>query len=247
MFDIKGAARYTNSEIKTQWTSTARLNYGAIITEQHGFRTNTDLLEFNSKYNKVIKEKIDFSSVFYMKNQIAHGFKYPNDSVVVSNFLNPGTFTVGLGFEYKPFKNTSINFSMLSYKNTFVLDTANIDQTTHGIASDKRAKQEMGGQIVILNKTSILRDLKISNSVRLFSNYLNKPQNIDVDWEINFEQRISWYFSVVLNLHMIYDDDIRFPVLDDSGQPVLLPDGSAKKTPKLQFKQFLGLSFQFSF
>ena len=247
LLDINVGATYTNNEAKTQWTNTARWNLGTIYTEQYGLRTNTDLLEFNSKYNKVISEKLDFSTVFYMKNQIARHYNYPNDSVVVSKFLNPGTFTIGLGVEYKPFKNTSLNFSPLSYKNTFVLDTANIDQTAHGIEADKRARQEMGSQLVIKNKTTILSDLTIANSLRLFSGYLNKPQNIDVDWEIDFEQKINWYLSAVLKFHMIYDDDIRFAVLDENGQPVLLPDGSVYKIPKLQFKQFLGLSFQFSF
>ena len=100
---------------------------------------------------------------------------------------------------------------------------------------------------MILNNVNILKDLKITNTVRLFSGYLNKPQNIDVDWEINLEQKINWYSSVTLNLHMIYDDDVRFPVLDENGLPVLEPDGSEKRVPKLQFKQFLGLSFLFSF
>jgi hypothetical protein len=247
LLDVNVGALYTNTEAKTQWTNTARWNFGTIITDQHGLRTNADLLEFNSKYNKVIKKKVDFSAVFYMKNQIARGYNYPNDSVVVSKFLNPGTFTIGLGIEYKPFKNTTLNFSPLSYKNTFVLDTANIDQTIHGVPADKRARQEMGGQLVILNKIDVLKDLKISNTVRLFSGYLNNPLNLDVDWEINLEQKINWYSSVTLNLHMIYDDDVRFPVLDENGQPILLPDGSTYKVPKLQFKQFLGLSFLFSF
>jgi hypothetical protein len=247
LLDVNVGAIYTNTEAKIQWTNTARWNLGSIITEQYGLRTNADLLEFNSKYNKVIRKKIDFSTVFYMKNQIARGYNYPNDSVVVSKFLNPGTFTIGLGVEYKPFKHTTLNFSPLSYRNTFVLDTANIDQTIHGIKADQRARQEMGGQLVILNKANILKDLKITNTVRLFSSYLNKPQNIDVDWEINLEQKINWYSSVTLNLHMIYDDDVRFPQLDENGQPVLLPDGSVYKVPRLQFKQFLGLSFLFSF
>ena len=247
ILDINGTAKYTNKEAKTEWTNSGRLKYGSIITEENGIRTNTDLLEFNSQYNKVIRKKVDFSSVFYMKNQIARGYKYPNDSVVVSKFLNPATFTVGAGLEYKPFKKTTLNYSILSYKNTFVLDTANIDQTAHGIAADKRAKQEMGGQLVIKNSMTILEDLNMTNSIRLFSNYLDKPGNVDVDWEINLDKRINWFFTIKLNLHMIYDDNIRFPVLDENDQPVILPDGSKKKVPKLQFKQFLGLTLAFKF
>ncbi len=247
MLDIKGEAKYTNKEAETEWTNNARLKYGSIITEEHGLRTNTDMLEFNSQYNKVIREKIDFSTVFYMKNQLARGYNYPNDSVVVSKFLNPTTFTLGVGVEYKPFKKTMLNFSPLSYKNTFVLDTAGIDQTNHGIDADKKARQEMGGQLLIKNKISVWDGLNISNSLRLFSNYFDNPQNIDVDWEMSLDKRINWYFSVSLNLHLIYDDNIRFPVMDDNGDPVLLPDGSKKKVPKMQFKEFVGLTFAFKF
>ena len=245
MIDIQGSAKYTDTESKKQWVNSARLKYGSIITQETGLRTNTDMLEFNSQYNKALKEKIDLSAIFYMKNQVAKGYKYPNDSVVVSKFLNPGTFTIGVGFEYKGLKNTSLNFSALSYKNTFVLDTAHIDQTKHGIDIHKRARQEMGGQLMIKNNTTITDNLKVSNSIRLFSGYMNKPENIDVDWEINFDVRLNWYFNIALNLHMIYDDDIRFPVMDKNDKPIKLPDGSIKKSAKLQFKQFLGLTFSF--
>jgi len=247
VLDIKGLAKYTNNESKTSWTNNGRLKYGSIITGEYGLRTNTDMLEFNSQYNKELRDKMDFSAVFYMKNQLARGYKYPNDSVVVSKFLNPMTFTLGMGVEYKPFKKTQINFSALSYKNTLVLDTANIDQTNHGVAADKRVRQEMGGQLTIKNSLTVLDDLNISNSVRLFSNYFNKPQNVDVDWEISLDKRINWYASISLNMHFIYDDDIRFPVLDDNDEPVLLPDGSPKKSPKLQFKEFVGLTFSLAF
>ena len=205
-----------------------RLQYANIISEENGLRTNTDMLELNSQYNKVLKEKFDFSALFYFKTQIARGYNYPNDSVVISKFLNPGTFTIGMGVEYSPFKNTTINFSALSYKNTFVLDTASIDQTAHGIAADRQARQEIGGQLLLKNKLNLLDDLNIANTLRLFSNYHDHPENVDVDWEINLDKRINWYFSIVLNLHLIYDDDIRFPVLNANDQPVTLPDGTLR-------------------
>jgi hypothetical protein len=247
MLDIKGEAAYHDKATKTEWKNDGRIKYGSIITAENGLRTNTDMLEVNSQFNRTISKQVDFSAIFYTKHQLARGYNYPNDSVVVSRFLNPGTFTIGVGVEYKPFKNTEINFSPLSYKNTFVLDTAEIDQTNHGIEPDKRARQEMGGQLRVKNKLEILEGLNISNSLRLFSNYFDQPQNVDVDWEITLEKRISWYASVALNLHMIYDDNIRFPVLGDDGVPLKLPDGSIRKAPKLQFKEFIGLTFALKF
>ncbi|TVQ95070.1 MAG: DUF3078 domain-containing protein, partial [Bacteroidetes bacterium] len=240
MLDIRGRADYTKRATKEQWTNSGRLRYGTVRTKEHGFRTNADMIELNSQYNRVLREKLDFSTSFYGKTQVARGYNYPNDSVAVSKFLNPGTFTIGVGVEYKPFKDTRINFSPLSYRNTFVLDTAAINQTAHGIESGKRARQEMGGQLVIRNSFSIMDGLDVTNAIRLFSSYLDKPQNVDVDWEMGLEKEINWYFTIRLNLHLIYDDDIKFPVLDNAGEPVLLPDGTPRKAAKPQFNQFLG-------
>ena len=243
LIDVNGQAKYTNERDKTEWTNNIRFKYGSVLSEEHGVRKNTDILQFDSKFNKSFRKKVAYSSTFHWKDQIADGYSYPNDSVVVSKFLNPSTFTVGLGLEYKPAKKSTINFSVISYKNTFVLDTAQIDQTIHGIDKNQRARQEMGGQLLINSEVTVFRDLNISNSLRLFSNYLEKPQNVDVDWEINLEKQISLYFTVKLNVHMIYDDDIRLPKRDDNNNPILDPDGNEILAPMLQFKQFLGLTF----
>ncbi len=247
MADLFGRATYNNKEAKTQWINSVRLKYGTIMSEEKGFRKNHDLFEITSKFNRNAWGKIGMSASFYMKNQMAKGYDYPNDSVAVSKFLNPGTLTVGLGVEYKPFENTTINIAPLSYKTTFVLDTARIDQTRHGIDADHQAKKELGTQIVVDNKISPLKGLEVTNRLRLFSNYLNHPENIDIDWEIILEKKINWFFTIRLDLHLIYDDDILFTVYDDADQPVILPDGSEKEVAKAQFKEFLGLSLQFKF
>ncbi len=247
VLDLLGESTYNNKEAKTQWISSMRLNFGSIRTKENGFRKNQDLLEINSKYNRNAWGKIGMSASFYMKTQLANGYNYPNDSVVISKFLNPASLTVGLGFEYKPIKNTTINVAPLSYKNTFVLDTALIPQTIHGIEKGKRALQELGAQIVMNNILNPTKNLKIENRLRLFSSYLNNPQNVDVDWELILDQKINWFFTIRLNLHLIYDDDVRFPVFDSEGAPIQNPDGSGYTVAKAQFKEFIGLSMQFKF
>ena len=247
LLDIKASVNYTDNQAKTKWLNSGRLKYGSIITKENGMRTNTDLLEFNSQYNKVIKGKIDFSAVLYFKTQIAKGFKYSTDtSILISKFLNPGTFTIGLGLEYKPYKNSEINYSPLSYKNTFVLDES-ISPSTHGIPDGKKALQEMGSQLLITNKLNVLDGLGIDSKLRLFSSYFNNPQNIDVDWEVNLKRQINWYFTISANFQFIYDDDVLFTVTDKDGNNVLHSDGSVKKVPGLQFKEYMGLSFAFNF
>ena len=245
IMDMTGKATYNNKDAKTQWINVARLKFGTIWTKEKSNRVNNDQFEVESKYNRNAWSKIGMSASFYMKNQIAKGYNYPNDSVPISRFLNPGTVTIGIGAEYKPMEKTTINIAPLSYKTTFVLDTANIDQTRHGIAADKWAKREMGLQVVIDNEIKPFKDFTMTNKVRLFTNYLYKPQNVDVDWEIILEQKINWFFTIRLNLHMIYDDDVRFKVYDANNEVITLPDGSDKEVAKLQFKEFVGLTLSF--
>ena len=250
MLDINARARYTNKETKEQLTNSARLRFGTIGTIEPGFkvnniRTSTDIFEVNSQYNRRILDKFDFSSILYFKTQLAKGFRTPNFDDPVSKFLSPGAITIGSGFEYKPSDKTQLNFSVLTYRNTFVLDTVLINQTLHGVDKNKRSRQELGGQLMIRNTFKIQDNMTVTNAVRLFSSYLNNPQNVDVDWEMTIERQISYLFSIRLNIHLIYDDDIRFAVLDSAGQPVLLPDGSPRKVPRTQLNQFMGLTFSF--
>jgi hypothetical protein len=70
---------------------------------------------------------------------------------------------------------------------------------------------------------------------------------VDVDWELILDQKINWFFTIRLNLHLIYDDDVRFPVFDSEGEPIQNPDGSDYTVAKTQFREFIGLSLQFKF
>ncbi|MFO7620342.1 MAG: DUF3078 domain-containing protein [Bacteroidales bacterium] len=248
--DITWYADYNNKPLKLSSNNFARLKYGLMVTgfgENRDVRKNLDLLETNSKLNHKAFGKFDFSGIMLFKTQLAAGYNYPNDSVPVSKFLNPAILTVGLGLDYKPDKNTSINFSPFSYKGTFVPDTAGIDQTKYGIPADRRSKNEPGASFLISNKFNPRKNISVTNRLQLFTNYINNPQNIDVDWEVIISANLNWFTDVRLNTHLIFDDDTKTVVRDKEKNPVLLPDGTQKKTARIQFKELLGFSFVFRF
>jgi hypothetical protein len=181
------------------------------------------------------------------KTQVSRGYNYPNDSVPVSKFMNPAILTLGFGLDYKPDKFTSINFSPLSYKGTFVPDTASIDQTRYGIPANRKAKHEPGASFMISNELRPVKNINIINRLQLFTNYINNPLNIDVDWETILQANLNWFTDVRLNTHLIFDDDTKTPVFDKNKNPVMGNDGLQKKTARVQFKELLGLSFIFRF
>ena len=47
----------------------------------------------------------------------------------------------------------------------------------------------------------------MENSINLYSNYLDKPGNIDIDYLMNIEMGINQYLSANLLFQAIYDDN----------------------------------------
>lgn len=237
--DITGYASYLNKPLKLSSDNFARLQFGYIASGGNPIRKNLDLLETNSKLNHKAFGKFDFSGILLFKTQIARGYTYPNDSVPVSKFMNPAILTIGFGLDYKPNKNTSLNFSPLSYKGTFVTDTARINQTKYGIAKNRKSLNEPGVSFLITNKYQLLKNISVTNRLQLFTNYIHNPQNIDIDWEMILVANLNWFTDVRFNTHLIFDDDTKTPILGADGIP--------KNTARAQFKEMLGFTFVFRF
>ncbi|MDX9773057.1 MAG: DUF3078 domain-containing protein [Bacteroidales bacterium] len=249
VLDITSALNYNNKVTNVNSATTARFALGLQASGKYGgIRKNLDILEINSKINHKAFGKFDLSGLFQFKSQFLPGYTYPTDSTsnMVSKFFNPATFILGYGLEYKPDKNTSFSFSPLSYKGTFVHDTANINQTKYGIAADRRSKNELGAYLTINSKLVLFEKVNMINKVQFFSNFLSKPQNVDIDWELITTMPLNWFTDLRVNAHLIYDDNTLLPLYQD-GEPVLGTDGEQKKVPLVQFNELLGVSFIFKF
>ncbi len=244
--DITSALNYDNKATRVNAATTARFALGMQASGKGAIKKNLDILEINSKLNHKAFGKFDLSGLFQFKTQFLPGYNYPNDSVRVSKFFNPAIFLFGYGLEYKPGKNTSISFSPISYKATFVPDTANINQTKYGVPADRRSKNELGAYLTVNSKLTLFEKVNMTNRVQLFSNFLNKPKNIDVDWEMIATIGLNWFTDLRLNIHLIYDDDTMLPVFH-KGEPVLDSEGKQRKAPMTQFNELMGVSFVFKF
>ena len=254
--DVTGYADYNNKPLKISSSNFARLKFGYLATGMQSIRKNLDLLETNSKFNHKAFGKFDFSAILLFKTQIAKGKNYfttaagKDTSNLVSKFMNPAILTIGLGLDYQPNKTTSLNFSPLTYRGTFVTDPAyinntyypnRIDQTIYGIAKNRTSLNEPGVSFMISNEVKPIETVSIVNRLQLFTNYIHNPQNVDVDWEMIVTAKLNWFTDVRFNTHLIFDDDTKTEELK-GGQPILI-DGIAKKTARIQFKEMLGFLF----
>jgi hypothetical protein len=246
LMDVTGYADYNNKALKLSSKNFARIKLGFQKSGNEKIKKNVDLIETNSKLNHKAFGKFDFSAIMLFKTQLGPGYNYTkiedrDTAILVSKMFNPAILTIGLGLDYKPNKTTSINFSPFSYKGTFV-PSAEIDQTKYGIAKDKKSLNEPGISVLVTNEYKPFKSVTVINRLQLFTNYIHNPQNVDVDWEAIVTANLNWFTDVRFNTHLIFDDDTKTVDPDEKN-----PDGTPKKTARIQFKEILGLSLVFRF
>ena len=56
-------------------------------------------------------------------------------------------------------------------------------------------------------KVNVWENVSIENILSLYSNYLDKPQNIDLDYTANVVMKVNKYLSANFTFQAIYDDD----------------------------------------
>ncbi|HVN57521.1 MAG TPA: DUF3078 domain-containing protein [Bacteroidales bacterium] len=246
--DAFGYADYVNDSLKLTSNNFLRIKYGLLKPGLENVRKSVDQIELNTKLNHKAFGKFDFSATLIFKTQLTRGYDYPNDSVPVSTFMNPGYLTIGLGLDYKPNKKTSINFAPLTYRATFMTDTVMYSRTKYGLPRGRKSLQEPGISLQVINEYSPFKMLTLTNRLQLFTSYTSFPSpNYVIDWEMIATSKLNWFTDVRLNTHLIYDDKVLIPLVDSKGKPVMGPDGKQRTGKRVQFKELLGFSFVFKF
>jgi len=97
---------------KKAWDNSFSIGYGILKQEKEGkYRKTDDKIEVSSKYGYEAFNKVYYSAFVSFKTQMAKGFKYPNDSIKISDFLAPAYIVGSLGGDFK-FNYLSVFFSL---------------------------------------------------------------------------------------------------------------------------------------
>ncbi|MBQ5482225.1 MAG: hypothetical protein IIT74_04170, partial [Bacteroidales bacterium] len=98
---------------------------------------------------------------------------------------------------------------------------------------------ELGAQLRVDAKLEV-ENFKVGTALVLFSDYLNKPQNIKVLWDVNAEAKVTKFFSVTLRTNLIYDDNVLVPKYDKITNELYQGKG-------VQFKELFSIGFTYTF
>lgn len=217
------------------WDNRIELAYGINNTETTGSRKTSDKIYLSSLYGYELKKNLYFSGLFSFQSQFTEGYTYDDDSneTLVSTFMAPGYLTLGCGLTWTPKEWFTATLTPATWRETFVLDTDLSDSGSYGVDAGAHTLTEIGANLQMVVEKGIMENVKLYTRLTLFSDYLENPQNVDVNWEVQLTMNINKWLSASVTTNMIYDDNINILKDNDSYGPAL------------QFKEALGIGLQF--
>lgn len=232
------------------WDNNLDLAYGLLRQGDQGVVIKTDdRIDFTSKFGKKATEKWYYSGLVNFRTQFAPGYELldgvPNQNNLISDLLAPAYTLVALGMDFKPSPKFTAFISPATYKLTIVMNDSLASIGAFGVDPGENLRSEIGGYVRMGYTSDIVENVSLTTRIDLFSNYLNNPQNIDINWEMLISMKINKFLSATIATQLLYDDDITLqkkdPVLEDG---VVIDSG---RGPGVQFKEVFGLGLSYKF
>lgn len=209
---------------KWNWDNKLITSYGLSHISEKGLRKTDDNFEYNSLLG-LKTSKLWFISFFTnLKTQYTRGYEYKEGvKKPISDFFSPAYWSFGPGMLWKKSDERRINIAPATARFTFV---SRQFSGKYGVKKGEKINFGLGFNLSGYFKHEVMKDITIENVLAVYSDYLNKPFNIDINYQLNFIVKINDYISTNLGLHTIIDDDA---------------------SSKIQFKEIFGLGVNYIF
>lgn len=233
------------------------------------FKKTDDKIVLSSKYGRMTYKNLYYAALLDFKTQMTEGRNYTSDTTftIVSKALAPAYLTGGVGLDYKPNNYFSAYVSPITARFIIVNDQVLADLGSFGVTPAEYGvdpgtgnpvkisdgdlfKYELGGYIrVQYSRTQwnneFMKNIGFTTKLNLFSNYLENPENVDVDWSTLITLKINKYINVSFDTQLLYDDNTKNP--EDVNNDGTIDPTTEIFGPKVQFKEILGVGFSYTF
>jgi hypothetical protein len=233
---------------KHEWTNWLDLALGySIFIDETPLKTE-DKIEYIGSYRYSIHDHWYFTVMGKFASQFAKGYDYSVDSTnYISGFLAPAWIDIGPGIMYEPNDWFFVNFSpitpawiivndqQLANEGAFGLEPAVYNEEGQVVTPASKVKSQFGAKMMIVISKEVAKNISLGTKLELFSDYLNQPQNIDVNWQVLIGLKVNDWLNVDLQTTLLYDNDI------------MITDSDGNTGPRAQFREFLMLSVGYTF
>jgi hypothetical protein len=205
---------------KIEWDTKFLLDYGITKNDNQEFsRKTNDRFEINS----IIGRRIDDTNWYLTGNlnfrtQLADGYTFGEDEngnetrTLQTELLSPAYMNFGIGFQWKKNDRLKVNIAPVSGRlilanDKFTTTPGYQDGDFFGLDEGSSVREEFGASLNGLAEFDLMKNVSVENLLNLFANYLEDPQNVDIDYTLNLLLKVNKYISANFTFQAIYDDN----------------------------------------
>lgn len=203
------------------WDTKILADYGITKTkEQDFYRKTSDRFEINSIVGRQFNDSNWYASALLnFKTQFDNGYTFDEDPDTgeeirekETQFMSPAYTQIALGALWKKNKNLKVNISpiagrIISADKKFTTTPGYEDGDFFGLDKGETARYEFGASLNAYAKFDLMENISMENILGLYSNYLEDPQNVDLDYTMNLVLKVNKYISTNFTFQAIYDDN----------------------------------------
>lgn len=211
---------------KVSWDNRFIGDYGLTKIKGDDFERKTnDRLELNSIVGYQITDT-NWSYSFFanFRTQFAKGYEFdestnPVTRTETTRFMSPGYLQIGPGMLWKKSDNLKVNIAPATSRFIFVnsrftdvgddplaIEAFN-ENPYFGVEANETMRFEFGASVSAYAKFDLLENVSMENVLNLYSNYLEDPQNVDIDYTMNLVMKVNDFLSANVVFQAIYDDN----------------------------------------
>jgi len=213
---------------KLSWDNRFIGDYGLTKLKDDEFiRKTNDRLEINSLVGYQIKEGSSWSYSFFtnFRSQFDKGYEFGEDAegnairTETTRFMSPGYLQFGPGMQWKKNDNLKVNIAPATSRFIFVNsrftdvgdDPVAIEAFNQnpyfGVEANETMRYEFGASVSAYVKFDLIENVSMENLLNLYSNYLDEPKNVDIDYTMNLVMKVNSFLSANVVFQAIYDDN----------------------------------------
>ena len=213
------------------WDNKIIAGYGLTKIKDQDLQKSDDRLIFNSLAGRKASGEWFYSLFFNFQTQFDSGFDLAS-GIKTSHFFSPAYFQFGPGMLWKKSDNLKVNIAPATSKLIIVHQHFTELGPSFGVEQGDSSRFEFGAAINGYYKFTLVENVTVENILNLYSNYLEDPQNVDVDYTLNVAMKINKTLSTNLAFQLLFDDNAV---------------GEGANYAKVQTRQVIGLGVNYGF
>lgn len=199
------------------WNNSFLGEYGLTKLKGDEFtRKTNDKIEIASVLGYKVAEDSKWSYSFFadFRTQFGKGFEYDDDNDTrheTTRFMSPGYLKFGPGMLYDNGKILQVNISPATARLVFVDSKFTtipgyVEGSYYGMDEGESMRFEFGASVDASSLLTLSENIELKQKLSLFSDYLDNPQNINLDYTLRLDMKINKFLTTNFTFQAIYED-----------------------------------------